>query len=95
MQCGGAGSVAVGCVAESEVAMRIGGVDMMIDPSKIERIANCFLSYGLPIHVPRGCAPRKHTHLTGRASCGMRLSTLALCARRNGCACAAYPSTRS
>ena len=46
--------VAVGCVAEAEVAMRLGRDDMNLDAAKVKRITDCFASYGLPIHVPRG-----------------------------------------
>jgi len=44
--------VAIGCVAEAEVARRLGHA--ALDAGKIERITKCFASYGLPIHVPRG-----------------------------------------
>jgi hypothetical protein len=46
--------VSVGCVAEAEVAMRLGRPDQQLDASKIARITACFASYGLPVHVPRG-----------------------------------------
>ena len=43
--------VSIGCVAEAEVAARMGNADLT--PEKIERITKCFASYGLPIHVPK------------------------------------------
>jgi len=45
--------VAAGCVAEAEVTWRL-GIDHQLDREKIDRIAACFASYGLPVHVPRG-----------------------------------------
>mmetsp|Transcript_26695 Transcript_26695/g.45690 ORF Transcript_26695/g.45690 Transcript_26695/m.45690 type:complete len:428 (+) Transcript_26695:43-1326(+) len=45
--------VAVGCVAETEVVMRL-GIESQLDRPKIERITKCFASYNLPVHVPRG-----------------------------------------
>ena len=48
--------VAIGCIAEADVAMRMGREDMMLDAAKVERISKCFESYGLPIHMPRGLA---------------------------------------
>jgi pentafunctional AROM polypeptide len=44
--------VAIGCVAEAELSRRMGNQSM--DLEKIQRIAKCFASYGLPIHVPSG-----------------------------------------
>lgn len=46
--------IAAGCVAEAEVAMRLGRDDMRLDAPKVRRITQCFASYGLPVHVPRG-----------------------------------------
>ena len=53
--------VAAGCVAEAEVALRMGTGDTVsqalhpfaLDAAKIRRITDCFASYGLPVHVPR------------------------------------------
>jgi len=44
--------VAIGCVAEAELARRMGHESLDVD--KIKRITACFASYGLPIHVPAG-----------------------------------------
>jgi len=44
--------VAVGCVVEGELALRM-GYDTLTK-EKMERVAKCFASYGLPIHVPQG-----------------------------------------
>ena len=46
--------IAAGCVAEAEVALRLGRADMKLDAAKIERVTRCFAQYGLPVHVPRG-----------------------------------------
>ena len=51
--------IAIGCVAEAELATRLSvpGVDASpLTPAKIARVTACFKSYGLPIHVPRGLA---------------------------------------
>ena len=45
--------VAIGCVAETEVVLRL-GIESKIDRPMIDRITACFASYGLPVHVPRG-----------------------------------------
>lgn len=45
--------ISAGCVAEAELTLKL-GLDSKIDGAKIKRIADCFASYGLPIHVPRG-----------------------------------------
>jgi len=45
--------IAAGCVAEAELPLRL-GIPSQLDRAKIKRIADCFASYGLPIHVPRG-----------------------------------------
>ena len=42
--------VAAGCVAEAEVARRLGQAPLLT-PEKVARIAACFASYGLPVHV--------------------------------------------
>merc|ERR1712032_1493125 len=44
--------VSVGCVAESELSFRMGNASL--SQGKIRRITDCFASYGLPIHVPKG-----------------------------------------
>mmetsp|Transcript_22712 Transcript_22712/g.51396 ORF Transcript_22712/g.51396 Transcript_22712/m.51396 type:complete len:440 (-) Transcript_22712:833-2152(-) len=44
--------VAVGCVAEAELSLRMGNASLTKE--KIERITKCFASYGLPVHVPKG-----------------------------------------
>merc|ERR1712048_927350 len=44
--------VAVGCVAEAELALRMGNESL--SQEKIQRITDCFASYGLPIYVPKG-----------------------------------------
>lgn len=49
--------VAVGCVAEAELALRMGNESL--SKEKIQRITDCFASYGLPIHVPKGLDPSK------------------------------------
>jgi 3-dehydroquinate synthase len=46
--------VAIGCVAEAELSLRMGNESL--SRAKIDRITRCFASYGLPIHVPRGLA---------------------------------------
>ena len=51
--------VALGCVAEAEVAMRLGRDGMQLDAAKIERISKCFAAYGLPIHIPPGLSTDK------------------------------------
>jgi len=45
--------VAIGCVAEGEIAVRM-GCDTALTREKMERVARCFASYGLPVHVPAG-----------------------------------------
>ena len=42
--------VAIGCVVESELALRMG--HETLSREKIERITACFASYGLPVHMP-------------------------------------------
>merc|ERR1712151_890397 len=49
--------VSVGCVAEAELAFRMGNTSLSED--KIKRITDCFASYGLPIHVPKGLESSK------------------------------------
>merc|ERR1712137_60748 len=49
--------VAVGCVAEAELAFRMGNTSLSED--KIKRITDCFAAYGLPIHVPQGLESSK------------------------------------
>jgi 3-dehydroquinate synthetase len=44
--------VAIGCVVEGELALRMGYKSLTRE--KMERVAKCFTSYGLPIHVPGG-----------------------------------------
>lgn len=44
--------VAIGCVAEAELARRMGHSSLDLD--KIKRITACYASYGLPVHVPSG-----------------------------------------
>ena len=44
--------VAIGCVVEGELALRMGHESLTRE--KMERVARCFASYGLPIHVPAG-----------------------------------------
>ena len=44
--------VAIGCVVEGELALRLG--HKSLTQEKMERVAKCFASYGLPIHVPAG-----------------------------------------
>ena len=45
--------VAIGCVVEGEIALRTGHSETLTR-DKMERVAKCFASYGLPIHVPAG-----------------------------------------
>jgi len=44
--------VAIGCVVEGELALRMGYDTLTRE--KLERVAKCFASYGLPIHMPSG-----------------------------------------
>jgi len=44
--------IAIGCVVEAELSFRMGNASL--SQEKITRITNCFASYGLPIHVPKG-----------------------------------------
>merc|ERR1712146_236893 len=44
--------VAIGCVAEAELARRMGNPNLTEE--KVERITKCFASYGLPVHIPAG-----------------------------------------
>jgi len=44
--------VAIGCVVEGELALRMGYETLT--RQKMERVAKCFASYGLPTHVPAG-----------------------------------------
>ena len=43
--------VAIGCVVESELALRMG--HETLSREKIARVTACFASYGLPVHMPR------------------------------------------
>ena len=43
--------VAIGCVVEAELALRMG--HETLSREKIERVTACFAAYGLPIYVPR------------------------------------------
>jgi len=45
--------VSAGCVAEAELPL-VMGMPCQLDRAKIDRVAACFASYGLPVHVPRG-----------------------------------------
>lgn len=45
--------VAIGCVVETELSLRMGNADLT--PEKIKRVTDCFASYGLPIHIPPDC----------------------------------------
>lgn len=45
--------VAAGCVAEAELVLRL-EIASQLDQVKLKRIADCFASYGLPVHVPAG-----------------------------------------
>ena len=44
--------VAIGCVVEGELALRMGHETLTRE--KMARVAKCLASYGLPIHVPPG-----------------------------------------
>jgi len=44
--------IAIGCVVEGDLSAQMGNTSLSQD--KIKRITDCFASYGLPIHVPKG-----------------------------------------
>jgi len=47
--------IAAGCVVEAELTLRLPSTaGAPLDRAKIQRVTDCFASYGLPVYVPRG-----------------------------------------